>query len=74
LSDSSDDDDLPNKSPFAPKKQKGSQFDMVLKVATEANIIIESDSSDNREEKNDCKAQTPISKDSEDVVPESPSD
>lgn len=73
LSDSSDDDDLLNKSPFVPKKQRGSQFDMV-KVATEAKIIIESDSSDNGEKK-DCRAQTPtISKNSEDVVPESPSD
>jgi hypothetical protein len=72
LSDSSDDDDLLNKSPFAPKKQRGSQFDMV-KVAIEAKIIIESDSSDNGGKK-DCRAQTPISKNSEDVVPESPSD
>jgi hypothetical protein len=40
---------------------------MVLQIAAEANIIIESVSSDNGEEK-DCKAQTPISKNSEDAV------
>jgi hypothetical protein len=37
-SEPSDGDDLLKKSPFAPKKQRGGKFDMVLKVATEANI------------------------------------
>jgi hypothetical protein len=59
FSNSSDDNDL--------------QFDMVLRVATEANVITESDSSYNGEKK-DSKAQTPISKSCEAVVPESPSD
>jgi hypothetical protein len=66
LSHSSDDGDLLKELPFAPRS-KEEVDNMMMEIATEASIIIESNSSDNGEEK-DCEAQTPISKNSEDLV------